>query len=166
MFCPQAADFGNVADWVSGLGAMAAVLVALHIANNQARTAQKLRLIEANEAHARRALVITEAMRLTGQIEALAGGYSQLTTLGGGDSKSRKVELLDEIAGVRSQIEALQRFPVSDPRLFAEIGRIAHDCRSEPGLVDQSSSYGGQIMKQMAERMRARRDALTAISAL
>lgn len=165
MFCPNAVDFGNVADWASGLGALAAVIVALYIANNQARAAGEIRRIEANEAHARRALVIAEAIRLATQIEAHAVGYSQLTTLGGGESKSRKLKLLNEVEGIRSQIGALQRFPMSDPRLFAEIGRIVHECRVEPGLVEQSTSYTGRVMRRMAEGMRDRRDAITKLSA-
>lgn len=163
MFCPSAADFGNVADWVSGLGALAAVIVALYIANNQARAVEKIRQLEANEAHSRKALVIAEAIRLAGEIEAHAIGYSQLVTMGGGDSRTKKLALLAEIDGVRSQIEALQRFPLSDPRLFTEIGRIAHDCRAEPGLVDQSTSYTGLVMRQMAQHMGARRAAMAAL---
>lgn len=32
MFCPQAMDFGNLADWVSGIGTILAVCTALGIA--------------------------------------------------------------------------------------------------------------------------------------
>lgn len=166
MFCPNAVDFGNVADWVAGFGALAAVIVALYIASNQSRTAEKLRTIETNEGYAKHARIVAEAIRLAAEVETHASAYSQLVAFGGGDSKSKKSELLDEIEGIRTQIEALQRFPMADPRLFAEIGRIAHECRTERGLGEQSTSYTGLIMKRMAERVRTRREAIAALTSM
>lgn len=48
MFCPLSADWGNVADWVSGLGSFAAVLVALGIAWNdhRKRLAEKVEAVQ------------------------------------------------------------------------------------------------------------------------
>lgn len=163
MFCPNAADWGNVADWVSGIGTFIAVVAALYIAGNEQRSAEKARAIASNEELGRRAQVIAEAIRLAGEVEALAASYNQLVSLGGGEGVSRRVDLLDDIAGIQRQLDSLQQFPITDPRLFAEIGRTAYECRVESGLADKSTSYAAQIMKRVAERMRLRRDALSAL---
>jgi hypothetical protein len=163
MFCPNAADWGNVADWVSGIGTFIAVVAALYIAGNERRSAEKAREIAANEEYGRRAQVIAEAIRLAGEVEALATSYNQLVSLGGGNGLSRRVDLLDDIEGIRRQLDSLQQFPITDPRVFAEIGRIAHECRVEPGLIDKSTSYAAQIMMRVAERTRLRRDALSVL---
>lgn len=163
MFCPLAVDYGNIADWIAGLGSLAAVIAALWIAGSQNRNAARLRAIEANEAHGRRAQVIAEAIRLAADVEAQAMGYAQLTSLGGDDAETRKHEVAADIAGLRSQREALQRFPGTDPRVFTEIGRAVHDCRVERGFATQSTSHAGLTMRRIAESMRARRDALAAL---
>ncbi|GAA4814097.1 hypothetical protein GCM10023232_06960 [Sphingosinicella ginsenosidimutans] len=166
MFCPNAIDWGNVADWVSGAGAFAAVVTALHIAGSERRSATKAREIASNEAHERRAQVIAEAIRLAGEVEAIARSYVQLVSFGGGEGQSKRRDLLDDIDGVRRQLDALQQFPNSDPRLFAEIGRTASDCRTEAEVIDMSTSYAAQIMTRLAEHMAHRRDALITLSRL
>lgn len=163
MFCPNAADWGNVADWLSGIGTFIAVVAALYIAGNERRSAEKARQIASNEEYERRAQVIGEAIRLAGEVEALAASYAQLVSFGGGDGVSRRVDLLDDIEGIRRQLDSLQQFPITDPRLFAEIGRTAYECRVEPELPGKSTSYAAQIMTRVADRMRVRRDAIAAL---
>jgi hypothetical protein len=89
----------------------------------------------------------------------------QLVTLGGGSSQANRADLLDDLDGIRRQLESLQKFPINDPRLFAEIGRAAYDCRVETGLIDKSTSYAELIMKRVAERLRQRRDSLAKLCA-
>lgn len=163
MFCPNAADWGDVADWVSGIGTFIAVVAALYIAGSERRSAEKQREIASNVELERRAQVIAETIRLAGEVEALATNYNQLVSFGGGDGLSRKVDLLDNIEGIRRQLDSLQEFPITDPCLFAEIGRTAFECRVELGLVDKSTSYASLIMKRVAERMKLRRDSLAAL---
>jgi hypothetical protein len=166
MFCPNAADWGNVADWILGVGTLIAVVAALYIAGNERRSAEREREIASNIEFGRRAQVIAEAIRLAGEVEALSGSYAQLVGLGGGEGASKKADLMDEIEGVRRQLDSLQQFPITDPRLFAAIGRTAFECRVESGLIETSTSSAALIMKRMAERMRLRRDALVALSGI
>lgn len=163
MFCPNSIDWGNVADWISGLGTLAAVATALAIAINEHRVAARHRQESDNQEHSRRAQIIAEAIRLAGEVEALARQYAQLVSLGGGESSARKREAADGIDGLRNQLLSLQQFPMSDPRLFAEIGRTAADCRPEASLGELSSSYVGIVMTQLTARMTARRAALSAL---
>lgn len=163
MFCPNSADWGNIADWVSGLGALGAVIVALWIAGSERRSAALLREIEANEVYEQRAQVIAEAIRLVADIEAKARSFAQVAALGGGHGDSNKHEIMAEIAGIRSQLQALQQFPIKDPRVFSEIGRMVHDSRSEHGAALQSTSHFGLTMRQLAEDMATRREAISNI---
>lgn len=163
MFCPNAADWGNIADWVSGIGTFAAVLTALLIAGNEHRVGARHRREAENQEIGRRAQIIAEAIRLAGEAEAIAGKFVGQVDNGGGERLSQKRELIDDLDGVRNQILALQQFPMSDPRLFAEIGRIAADCRTEPSFEELGTSFLGIVMKQLTDRMRARRDAIAAL---
>lgn len=163
MFCPNAPEWGNIADWVSGLGALGAIIVALRIAGSERRSAALLREIEANEDHARRAQVIAEAIRLAAEIEAKANSYAQLIAFGGGDSETRKHEAIADIEGIRSQLQALQQFPITDPRIFTEIGRMIHESRIERGASIQNSSYFQLTMRQVAIHMEARRNAISSV---
>jgi hypothetical protein len=161
MFCPNAADWGNVADWVSGIGALAAVIAALWIAGSERRSADRARKIAESEAYQRRAQVIGEAIRLAADIEAKATSYVQLTTFGGGELK--KTEVIGEIEGIRSQLQALQQFPMTDPRVFAEIGRIIHESTIDRGVALQSTSYVGITLRQLASNLAARREAIAGL---
>ncbi|WP_447725689.1 hypothetical protein [Sphingomonas koreensis] len=139
--------------------------MALYIAGSEQRSAERQRRAAANEDHERRAQVIAEAMRLGGEVETLAGRYAELVTLGGGTSLANRADLLDDLDGIRRQLESLQKFPMADPRLFAEIGRAASDCRVEAGLNDKSTSYAELIMKRVGERLAGRRESLAKLCA-
>lgn len=160
MFCPNSADWGSIADWVSGISTFAAVVAALWIASNQERSARRQRHRKELEEAKAMAAIRAEAIRLAGEVQALAASYVQLAKLGGGNTQSRCEELVDSIGGVQSQLEALQHFPMTDPRLFAEIGRLATECRLEPGLAEKSTSYAELVMRQLLERLDARRESL------
>ena len=161
MFCPNAIDWGNVASWVSGMGTLAAIIVALWIAGSERRSAARLRDIEVNEAHERRAQVICEAIRLAGDIEAKANSYVQLTSLGGGLGDAKMHEVIADIDGARSQLQALQQFPMTDPRVFTEIGRIVHESVIGHGAALKSTSHFGLTMRQLADHMAKRRGAIS-----
>lgn len=158
MFCPSAIDYGNIADWVSGIGAFLAVAVALRIAGAQQRSAEQQRQVEFALAFERRAQIISEGIRLTGQIEAIAKRGIQ-----GENTPATVKEVVDQIDGVRSQIAALQSFPMDDPRLFAELGRVGHDSKMEAGLLTMPIPYTAMIMRRLADAMAERRGALISI---
>lgn len=82
MFCPLSADWGNAADWVSGIGSLLAVGAALWIAFGQERNARRLRRESKNEEHERKAHLIGEVIRLTAAMEAVAGAGATLLDLG------------------------------------------------------------------------------------
>lgn len=157
MFCPNAADWGNVADWASGIGSFAAVAAALWIAGGERRRADRQRLISDNVEGERRAQVLGEAVRLSLEIEAQATAYSRLTLAEGDDGRQRAEAMLNEIAGIRSQVLALQSYPISDPRIFAELGRIAHESSVDYDLANRSLSRQMSAMLQLAQSMSIRR---------
>ena len=158
MFCPNAADLGNVADWVSGIGALIGVLAALWIAGTQQRSVKQQRNVEYALAFERRAQIIAEAIRLSGQIKSIAQRGIQ-----GENTPSTVKDVVDQIDGIRSQIDALQGFPMDDPRLFAELGRISHESKTEPGLVTMPIPYTAMVMRRMASSMAERRQAVLSI---
>lgn len=160
MFCPSSADWGNIADWVSGLGALAAVVAAVVIATQQSREAANLRRIAINEEIERKAHVAAEAIRLAAAIQSQAASYAQLMRLGGSDYTQRKAELANEINGLRGQLSALQQFPIADPRLFSEIGRMIHDSRVDASFLNASGSVSEIEMRDLAKAMLARREAM------
>jgi hypothetical protein len=164
LLCLDSADWGNVADWVSGLGSFAAVGVALWISGSQNRAAAKLRVVEANEAHERRARVVGEAIRLASEIEARATAYYRSTgSSGSGILPDRNYGvqkgLLDEIAGLRSQVEALQHFPMTDVRVFTEIGRMFHDSDIDVEPLELAVVTAMKI-NNVANKMKLRREAI------
>jgi hypothetical protein len=166
MFVASAVDWGNIADWVSGFGSLAAVLAALYIAGNERRSAERHRRIAENVEFGRRAKVIAEAIRLAAQIEALAGQYIQLSSPSDKQPLWRRVEVLKEIEGIRRQLSSLQQFPISDPRLFVEIGLTVHECHVDRDLDDIGTSNAILIMTRIAEQMAERRNGLAAVSKL
>lgn len=160
MFCPNEIAFGDVAGWVAGLGALAAVIAALYIAGSERRAAERRRAEDRDSEKARQTLIIEEAMRVANEARNKAAAYALLVKMGGGGGIARRQELVEELGGFRRQLEALQAFPMTDPRLFAEIGRAAHECRVEVDLPEKSTSYGEQIMNLIAARMSQRIETL------
>lgn len=160
MFCLLSIDYGNVADWFAACGTLGAVIVALYIAGSERRAAERRRTADLEAETAQQALVIEEARRVAKEAHDKAVAYAQLVKFGGGGGVARREELIDDLGGFRRQLEALQAFPMTDPRLFAEIGRAAFECRVEADLPGKSTSYGEQIMHQIADRMSKRLAAL------
>ncbi|HEY6817683.1 MAG TPA: hypothetical protein VI168_19275 [Croceibacterium sp.] len=159
MFCPQAAEWGNAADWAAAVGSLAAVATALWIAFGQERNARKLRQIAKNEEHERRAHLIVEVIRLTAEIEAFAVAGDRLVALGGGTNGL--LSNRDDIEGVRAQLLALQQFPQSDPRIFGEIGRIIRESVVSADFATGSPSYQAIILREIAQKLAQRRKVLT-----
>lgn len=159
MFCPLAVDWGNSADWVSGIGSLLAVGAALWIAFGQERNARRLRREARNEEHERKAHLIGEVIRLTGAIEAVATAGATLVDFGGGRNGSLTSHK-DDIEGLRMQLKALQQFPQTDPRIFGEIGRIIHESEFPSGFSTGGTSYQAIVYRDLAKKLRERRDVL------
>jgi len=165
MFCPLAIDWGNAADWASAIASFGAVVAALWIAFGQERNARKLRRLSRNKEHERRAHLVGEVIRVTGEIEAAANAGAALVDLGGGRN-GNLASSRDEIEGLRSQLRALQQFQQSDPRIFGEIGRIIHESELPPDVAAGSTSYQGLIFGDLARTLASRREALVRLLSL
>ncbi len=75
------------------------------------------------------------------------------------------MELREKVDGIRLQLDALQRFPTSDPpRVFAEIGRTAGECRVETGLETKNIDFRRIILEEGVQDMEDRRAALIALN--
>lgn len=162
MFCPLAADWGNAADWVSGIGSLLAVGAALWIAFGQERNARRLRRESKNEEHERKAHLIGEVIRLTAAIEAVACAGATLLNLGGGRSDSLTSHK-DDIDGLRLQLKALQQFPQTDPRIFGEIGRIIQESELPSGFATGGASYQATVYRDLAKKLTPRREVLVGL---
>lgn len=158
MFCPLAIDWGNAADWVAGIGSLAAVFVAVGIAAWQFRDARRQRLENRNEEHGRKAHLAAEIIRIAGAIQAVAGSAANLVNLGGGIHGL--TSQIDEINGLRLQLKALQDFPQSDPRLYGEIGRIIAESEFSRTFATASTTSQGFELRDMAKKLAKRREAI------
>lgn len=164
MFCPLAVEWGNAPDWAAAVGSLAAVAAALWIAFGQERNARKLRQIAKNEEHACRAHLIAEVIRLTAEIEAFAVAGDGLVDFGGG--VGGLLSNRDDIDGVRAQLQALQQFPQSDPRIFGEIGRIIRESAVPADFATGSPTYQGMLLREIAQKLALRREVLTQLRSL
>ncbi len=164
MFCPLAIDWGNAADWVSGIGSLLAVGAALWIAFGQERNARRLRREAKNEEHERKARLISEVIRLTAAIEAVANAGATLVDFGGGRSGSLTSHK-DDIDGLRLQLKAIQQFPQTDPRIFGEIGRIIQESEWPSGFATGGTSYQAIVYRDLAKKLAERRDVLVKLLA-
>lgn len=162
MFCPLAVDWGNAADWVSGIGSLLAVGAALWIAFGQERNARRLRQQARNEEHERKAHLVGEVIRLTAAIEATATAGATLGDLGGGQNGGL-MSHKNDIDGLRLQLRALQQFPQTDPRVFGEIGRILHESEWPSGFATGGISYQAIIYRDVAKKLAARREAMVGL---
>jgi len=153
-------ELGTWADWVSGIGSLAASGVALFIAFRQESVAKRKERIAEGERIASVARVKEEAIRILADLEAQGARFSQLVDFGGGQSGTAIRDAKEELDGLRSQLSTLQAFPGLPPRVIAEIGRAIHDSRlNESDLAHSPSSLGFQ-MREIAERMKKRREAI------
>lgn len=166
MFCPLAVDYGNVADWVSGIasviagvGSVVAVIFAVRIANSQRRYDQQLRQIADNQAHEKRAHLIGEVIRLTAEIEAkIQEVYGRVVaTSTFGDSWRKDIS---EIEPIRLQLESLQQLATSDPQLYGEIGRITREAVFVHDIHNKSAGLVGGQLRRMRDIMFERRAAV------
>lgn len=159
----QPADWGSVADWIAGIGAIVASLVALGIAVWQQRSIRKEQERRANEELEMRSQVIAEAIRLAGELEAEARNLASLMALGG-TGASRWKDVNDAAAIVSEQAHALQRL-TCDPRLFSELGRLAAESRIAGGTIAAGCSSQQIIAQDLAEKMQHRRETLAGLLA-
>lgn len=159
MFCPLEVDYGNAADWIAGIGSLAAVGVALYIANGQERFAQRQRQEAKNEEYERKVHLIMEVVRLTAEIESHMTSTSNLIDAGGGGAGGW-MNTLDEIEGIRTQLTALQPLAQSDPRIFGEIGRILRESDTPNDFRGANTSYVSIIYRGIVKRLAERRTTL------
>ena len=158
MFCPSAIDWGNAADWVAGIGSLAAVFVAVGIAAWQFRDARRQRLENRDEEHGRKAHLAAEIIRISGAIEAVASAAANLVNLSTG--LHGVTSQMDEIHGLRLQLKALQDFPQSDPRLYGEIGRIIAESEFSRIFATAGATSQGFELRDMAKKLAERREAV------
>lgn len=162
MFCPLSLDYGNVADWFAAVASLAAVATALIIAFREANSLKKERLLQENAECQRMAHVKAEIIRIASEIEVRAvsaGSPLQELRL---DAMAPYHEARLAIEGLRAQLSALQKYPISDPRLFGEIGRVIFE--SELTVEPMASSSSRQMfMRALADKMRQRREAIATI---
>lgn len=149
-----------MADWASAGASTVAVGVALYVAGWEQRAARRDRERLANEQHERHAQIRAETIRLAAEIEALARHHSQLATLGGNHTH----DLTSFAEGHAAQLDALQRFPMEDPRLFSEIGRVAALYRGRAAYMTGSSSRVGASMRSLADALAERREVIAALT--
>jgi hypothetical protein len=160
MFCPQALDYGNVADWFAAVGSVAAVVVALSIAFHQHRIASRERLVAANDEIRRMALLRTEVIRIAGEIAAHANSLAASLDA---NTTAAWYEVSGRIHRLSAQLTGLQAYPISDPVLYAAIGRLAYESQLDP--LDGMTTPGGRQwrMKELLDKMNSRRDELMGV---
>ncbi len=146
MFCPNAADWGNVADWISGLGSFAAVVAALYIAGTQNRLAADQRKLAKEAERNTKHNLISEIMRLTAEIEAKA----KTGSITGGSVNQALLNAM-EIEQLSNQLESLQELSKGDPQIFGEIGRTVREASISPAdktnnMLASRFSYISQAM--------------------
>jgi len=132
MFCPSSADWGNVADWVSGVGSMGAVIVALGIAirdSRQKQAADKARELRA--AQDENAMIV-EALELYRELRS----WSQRAL----DAFEGEGEALDwrgmiEVGrAVGATARRLQQLPLVNIRMYREYESIIQLARDMSSL--------------------------------
>lgn len=140
MFCPNSADWGNVADWISGLGSFAAVAVALWIAGKQNRIAAEQRASAREAERSTRRSLICEVMRLTAEIQNEAAGRGRMS----------------EVVNLNEHLSAMSELSKNDPQLFGEITMTvrASNISSSDRLHNNSINRMGVIASDMQKRQK------------
>ena len=157
-------ELGSIADWVSGLGTVVAIGAAIYAAHKPNRDAQREKARAARAEIQHRALVQAEAIRLAGEIEALAGHFKNRKDRYGGIDAAVLTDTVEEMAGWRRQIEALQTIATPYPRLFTEVGRLAGDARLGNDIFQHASGFWDMTMDDLASRMAERRTLISTLA--
>lgn len=158
MFCPQEVAWGNVADWVSGLGASAAVIGAVWIAKTQERFAKHMKKVEAAEAHEKKAHLISEVLRLSGEIEAQASRGKSYINAERAVASWKAV--IDDINDLRASLDDIQQLAKAEPLIFGEIGRISRESKIEYNLEVASPAYAAHRFGEIIAKVQKRREVL------
>lgn len=122
MFCPQAVDYGNVADWFSGVGSVAAVAVALWIAirDRRIRRAEdKARMVR--EAEDENSLIV-EALALYRSLKSMLSDV--IDAIDGSGHAVNWYETEKEVFLVRETARRLQQLPSVTIRMYKTFERI------------------------------------------
>lgn len=157
MFCPLAVDYGNVADWVAGIGSVAAVTAAVWIARGQERFARHQRQIAKNEEHEKRGHLIAEIMRLSSEIEAKAAEIKAQVSMGVGMGWQSGYE---ELEALRAQALSIQPLAANDPQVFGEVGRIYRESKADITIHTSTPAHIAIVMGKVADKMAQRRSLL------
>ena len=157
-------QLGSVSEMVGGVGSALAVLVALFIAFIEWRRANRLENADRKAKAEKHNALVGEADRLAVEIAARCQSLVTKNKIAMGvASQSSVKQFLEEIGGLHSQLQSLQRFPSEDPRLYVEIGRLKTLCEFESGFFGASTSYVGIIAERRLEEVKARRAAIEAL---
>lgn len=138
MFCPNAKDWGNIADWVAGIGSLLAVAAAIWLAYRQSLLANR------SAKKVRRSL-IAEVMRLVAEIENNARTHS-------------KAKILDLCDHLRSMGDLAK----NDPQLFGEIAMSVRQASFTPEDTAHNREDAGfaRIALAMQKRQQVFRELL------
>lgn len=136
-------EYGSVADWLSGVGTLLAVIVALWVAGAQQREDRRARRRRELEVKAESQAIIDQAIKLAELIdkncqsilesldEEAAGARPELTTEEAAHQyimlNARAVACLHDMNGLRQQIIAIQSAAAVNVRAFIEISRMAYE---------------------------------------
>lgn len=144
----------NLADWASAIASFLAVCTALHIAHRQQKILDAARTQERLESAEKRHLLIDEAIKLIDEAIILTEQFSIPDS--NFDQSLYRKDIIQKIRSVREQIIILQKFPMSEPGLFVEIGGVIFDLNcsldiTEMNISDQIDHFNN-INRNLAKR--------------
>ncbi len=163
MTCVTTIDWGSVADWVSGIGSMGAVIVALGIALSERRQS-RVEKKEANKAEAQiENDLFVEALFLWRRIEASAQQLREASVRNGDYARSKE-EWIIETTAVRETALRLQQLPRITVRNYREFENIIQfmrtpafrrgfhieEFRKESPTIKHASEYSSERIKENA----------------
>lgn len=162
VFCPNSADWGNVADWAGALASFLAIGVALFIAFRESWSLKKERDFVANQESLKMAHLRAEVIRLAAEIEAIMDSAFGAGRPDQENIASWQKSIQESVEGCRLQLDALQTLAVPDPRLFGIIGRMIAETKFEFNVIAGGADLPYRII-QIAKSMNEHRQTVAAL---
>lgn len=159
-------EWGSVADWVSGIGSMAAVFAALIIAYLEWRRATRSEVRERKAATEKQASLTTEAVRLAEQMLWLCNDL--LEDARRMDDKVDKTDVntfLVDMKKLKNKIISLQQFPNDDPRLYVELEQLKTLCDFNAKWMRHSAEIAETELDDRIDRITLHRNAIKYLQA-
>lgn len=168
MFCPQEAVWGNVADWVSGLGSLLAVIVALWIATGERRERKALQNLEDRDRRTQLSLLSSEVSAAFRSFAEACAHAIDVLDAGGDLSHSDFWQWMSEAKKKVRKVQSLSDLPVEVFSFAEEFNNLTRGMSGINGLPKNEqakalASYRGlaemyanvpiDIHKAAAERM-------------